>query len=317
MTGIKGLRYLGETVLFWMLLPLVWILGLDRASCLFGAVGRCIAPMLGIDQTLRERVALAMPEKSKTEIDAIVSGMWEHLSRLFAELVFLPQFARRYRKRINLQGEDILRRALSSGRGVFLLSGHLGNWELALPVLSRFMTDDCGVFGVYRPLNNPFLEKRLLRLRLRAIQHAMPDSLRTTVPERMIPKTGEQRKNIRAILRVLRERHGITMLVDQKTNQGIEARFFSLPAMTTHLPAQLAIKGGHILLPFSIERTEGVHFTFRFHEPIPTPQPPAGTAAVLALTQQINDFLEERIRACPEQWLWLHNRWFPNVKKGR
>lgn len=317
MMKIKELRYLGEFLLFWILLPFVWILGLDRASGLFGAIGRQIGPRLGVNSTLRKRIALAMPEKSATQIDTIISGMWEHLCRLFAELIFLPQFAERYRGRIDLQGEENFRRALSSGRGVFLLSGHLGNWELALPVLSRFMTDDFGIFGVYRPLNNPYLEKRLFWLRLHAIRNAMPHSLLETLSRRMIPKTGDQRRNVRAILRVLHDRQGITMLVDQKTNQGIEARFFGLPAMTTHLPAQLAIAGGHIFLPFSIARTDGVNFNFRFHKPIPIPAPPADDAAVLALTQKINDFLEERIRVNPEQWLWLHNRWFPNVKKGR
>ena len=308
--GLKRLRYLGEAALFWLLLPLVLLLGPDRASALFGRLGRGIGPRLGGNAALRRRVALAMPERSAADIDAILAGMWENLCRTLAELAFLPRFAQPpWSGRIALQGEEHFRRAMASGRGVFLLTGHFGNWEMMLPALSRLAAGR-GMVGVYRPLNNPFLDGHLFRLR----QRAMRASLLSGLPDRLIPKTGDQRGNIRAILRALHRREGVVMLVDQKANQGVEARLFGLPAMTTHLPARLAIEGGHAVLPFCVVRAEGVRFALRFFEPIPVPPPPAGDEAVAALTQRINDFLEECIRARPQQWLWLHNRWFANEK---
>ena len=310
----KQLRYLGEAALFWLLLPFALLLGPDLASALFGALGRHIGPRLAVNKTLRQRITLAMPEKTPADIAAILTGLWDNLGRTLAEIIFLPRFAQPpWSERIRVQGEEHLRQATSSGRGVFLLTGHFSNWEITLPVLAR-LAGDHGMVGVYRPLNNPFLDRHLAALRQRALRASHLSNL----PGRLIPKTGDQRKNIRAILRALNRREGVVMLVDQKTNQGIQSRFFDLPAMTTHLPAQLAIEGGHVLLPFSIIRTSGVHFTFRFHAPIPAPPPPASDAAVAALTQQINDFLEDHIRAHPQQWLWLHNRWFANQKnRGR
>ena len=168
--------------------------------------------------------------------------------------------------------------------------------------------------GVYRPLNNALLERQLFQTRLRATRAAAHESLRATVGEQLIPKIGNQQRNIREILRVLQRREMLVMLVDQRASQGVEAKLFGLPAMTTHLPAQLAITGGHILLPLSMFRKDGVEFVFRFHEPIAVPEPPADDAAVLALTQKINDFLEASIREHPEQWLWLHDRWRPKKR---
>ena len=315
---IKHLRYLGEAALFWLALPFVRLLGLESASALFGFLGRClghpIAARLPVNKTLRQRIALVMPEKTTAEIDAIITGMWEHLCRMMAELPFLPRFAKLpWSARITLQGIDNFYSALDSGRGVFLLTGHIGNWELLPPVLSQ-LAGDQGMVGVYRPLNNPFLDAPLARLRLRAMDASMLPNPGTRA---MIPKTGDQRKNIHDILRALQRREGVVMLVDQKTSQGIKARFFDLPAMTTHLPARLAISGGHVVLPLFVTRKGGVRFALRFDKPIPVPSRPPTDEAVFALTQQINDVLEANIRAHPEQWLWLHNRWFANIKPHR
>ena len=311
-------RYLGEAALFWLLLPFVRMLGLDIASDLFGFLGRRLgsrlAAPLPANRNMRRRIAMVMPEKSGAEIDAIIAGMWEHLGRMMAEMPFLSRFADLpWSARITLQGIDNFYSALDGECGVFLLTGHIGNWELLPPILSH-LAGEHGMVGVYRPLNNPFLDAPLSRLRQRAMNAApLPNPGR----REMIPKTGDQRKNIHDILRALQRREGVVMLVDQKTSQGMEARFFGLPAMTTHLPARLAISGGHVLLPLFVTRQEGVNFTLRFDEPIPVPAPPASDGAVLALTQRINDVIEAQIRAHPQQWLWLHNRWFANIKPKR
>ncbi|MCY4034349.1 MAG: hypothetical protein OXF29_01680 [Hyphomicrobiales bacterium] len=302
---MRTLRYLLEAALFWMLIPFVWALGLDRASWLFGRIGRLVGPRTGMRRTLRRRIKAAMPEKDDAEVSAMISDMWEHLSRLLAELIFLERFSEpRYRDRVEICGEEYFQQAASSGRGVFLLAGHLGNWELIFPVLAR-LTGPYGLVGVYRPLNNVFLDKVLLRTRRRSMERVIHENL-LPLEERMIPKTGDQRRSMRALLSALQKREGVILLVDQRTSQGIRAKFFGQPAMTTHMPAQMAINGGHILLPISIARKQGVNFLFRFHEPIS-----AEGADVLGVTQKINDFFEARIRERPEQWLWLHNRWRP------
>lgn len=302
---MRTLRYLLEAALFWMLVPFVWALGLDRASWLFGKIGRFVGPRTGLRRTLRRRIKAAMPEKSDAEVTVMISDMWEHLFRLLTELILLECFSEpHYRNRVEICGKEFFHQAVSSGRGVFLLLGHLGNWELIFPVLSR-LTGPYKLTGVYRPLNNVFLDKVLLRIRSRSMERVIHENLRPP-EERMIPKTGDQRRTMRTLLSALQKREGIILLVDQRTSQGIKAKFFGQPAMTTHLPAQLAISGGHILLPISIARKQGVDFLFRFHEPIPSD----GTD-VLCLTQKINDFFEAQIRKHPEQWLWLHNRWRP------
>lgn len=300
---MRTLRYFFEAALFWMLFPFVWVLGLDLASWLFGKIGRFVGPRTGMRRTLRRRIEAAMPEKSDAEVATIISDMWEHLSRLLAELTLLRRFAApRHQKRVEIQGEEFFRQAIADGRGMFLLAGHIGNWELVFPVLAR-LTGSYGLVGVYRPLNNVFLDKVLLRIRRRSMEKVVHKNL-LPLEKRMIPKTGDQRRNMRSVLNALQKREGVILLVDQRTSQGIDAKFFGLPAMTTHLPAQLAISGGHTLLPISISRKHGVNFIFRFHEPIP-----ADNDDVLGLTQRINDFFEMQIRKRPEQWLWLHDRW--------
>ena len=293
----RRLRHLSELLGLGILLPVPWLLGLDKASALFGFLGRNIAARLRHNVRLRESIKRAMPEKSDAEAGAIVAGMWENLFRSGAEFLYLAEFTKpRYQDRIRLQGEELFLQSLQSGRGVVLLSSHLANWELLAPVMARLL-GDYPAAGAYRPLRNDFVERHVARIRAEAFGRT----------DTLVPV--EQNRHIRPLMRVLREGGCVHIMIDERIKQGVAARFFGLPAMTTDLPARLAIAGGHILLPASIVREGGARFVYRFHEPIPTPPPPVNDEVVLATTQKINDFLEARVREHPEQWRWRAKRW--------
>ena len=99
------------------------------------------------------------------------------------------------------------------------------------------------------------------------------------------------------------------MLVDQRTSEGIPVPFFGRDALTTPAPAALALKLGALVVPVSIRRTGGSYFHVHIHPMVEPPDTGDPDRDLLALTATLNGFIEERVRARPEEWLWIHRRW--------
>ena len=88
----------------------------------------------------------------------------------------------------------------------------------------------------------------------------------------------------------------LQLLVDQKMNDGVEAKLFGLRAMTTPAPAGLAVRYNVPIVPACVERVKGASFRITVYNPI-TAKPGADPVEdTLRMTQELNDFLEARIR---------------------
>src|SRR4029077_8250551 len=92
------------------------------------------------------------------QIDRIIYRMWVHLFRLCAEVILLPRKLRldNVTAGVLFRHKPDVVRALSSNRPVILLSGHFGNWEMAISIF--------GLFGfkmglVARELDNPYINR--------------------------------------------------------------------------------------------------------------------------------------------------------------
>ena len=92
-------------------------------------------------------------------------------------------------------------------------------------------------------------------------------------------------------------------------NDGTEARFFGMPAMTASAFAPLAARAKSPLIMARIERLTGSRFRVTLGTPLEVPDTGDADADHLALIQSVNDTLEGWVRERPEQWLWVHRRW--------
>ena len=288
----KKIQYLAEIALLKAMLAFCRMLGLDRSSALGGWLGRNIGPKLGITRRARGNIKRAMPELSPEEVERIVVGMWDNLGRTAFEYAHLDKFSRpEERHRIEVVGVEGLLAYAATGKGGILISGHFANWEL-MPLAMRLEGLDGG--GVYRAANNPYVNDWIVTMRRELI-----------VPEQI----AKGPKGARLLIQAIRDKRFVAMLIDQRLTEGIEAKLFGLPAMTTPTPAVLALRYKAALVPASIVRTKGAHFRVTVHEPIVVNQDAEPTGEILRITQVLNDFLEARIREHPEGWFWLHNRW--------
>jgi len=265
-------------------------LPIDAASALGGWLARHIGPGLGISARARRNLSAALPELSAGEIGRVLRGMWDNLGRVAAEYPHLPRI-RVFPPdgRVETGGIEHLDRAIAAGRPVIVFGGHLGNWEIAALAAGQYGTD---VAQIYRAANNPLVDRMIARFR--------------GTGSEFIPKG---RVASRRALAALRRGAHLTLLVDQKLNDGIAVPFFGRPAMTAPALALLALRFDCAVLPARVERLEGAHFRLTIHPPLDVPKSGERTADVAALMAEVNRSLEGWIRDCPEQWFWLHSRW--------
>lgn len=265
-------------------------LPLDTASAVGGALGRWIGPRLGISRRARRNLRAAFPALSDAGIEAIVRAMWNNLGRVAAEYrhlhrlrVFGPG------SRVEVIGLDRLARALAEERRLILFSGHLGNWEIAALAAGQY---GLAVAQIYRALNNPLIDRMIARLR---------GDRGEFIPKGAIAS--------RRAVAALREGMHLSLLVDQKLNDGIPVPFFGRDAMTAPALARLALRYECDVVPVRVERLAGAHFRLTVYPPLEIPHTGNRTADIAALMTRVNATLEAWIRERPEQWLWLHNRW--------
>ena len=266
------------------------ILPLDWASALGGALARRIGPHSGISRRARLNLRAALPELSDAAREAVLRGMWDNLGRVafeYPHLAKIKVFAGD--GRVEVQGLAHLEAALAGKRQVIMFSAHLGNWEIAALAGGQYGLD---IAQIYRAANNPHIDRMLRRLRG---EHG-----------ELIPKGAVASRRAFAALR--RGGH-LSLLVDQKLNDGIAVPFFGRAAMTAPALAVLALRFGCDVLPVRVERLGGVHFRLTIHSPLPLPDSGDREADTLALMTAVNQTLEIWIRERPEQWFWLHRRW--------
>ena len=174
-------------------------------------------------------------------------------------------------------------------RGLIVVSGHFGNWELAGQWLSRYKP----VAGISRPMNNPRVQGLALRRRQQR-------------RFRMIPKYDADAGRF---LRLLGEGEILALLVDQHARQGIDAPFFGHPAKT-HTTAAMLHLVTRTPLTFAVcRRTGPMTFELTLSPLIEQPRSGDKNADVEAILVTLNGYLEEAIRRDPDQYLWGHRRW--------
>lgn len=203
--------------------------------------------------------------------------------------LFLTQKTKKTAARdFKITGQENMEDALSQGRGVILVTSHLGSWEY-LAFLFYLAEIPCSV--IVKSIKNPYLDKKI-------------DSLRREMAVTPIPK----KNAIRETLTELRDNHVVAVLIDQWAgHDGLWIDFFGAPTSTTSLPARLARQTGSLLVPAYCLRKNTGQYEILILPAVPLPG--EETDWETKVTQSLNKMLEEHIRTYPEQWSWAHKRW--------
>jgi KDO2-lipid IV(A) lauroyltransferase len=287
------LRHRAELALFLAVRGLIRALPLAAARPLGTALGELVWALGIRRRTVTRNLALVFPQLPPAERRRLAHRCYRHFGAMTCDTIALSRLdAVGFCRRLTLAGWEHLAAAEGAGRGVLVLSAHLGNWEVAARPVGLYR----GPFHVVvRPFNNPLVYRYL-------------DRERERFGERQISKRGAAKQ----LFRVLREGGKAGVVMDQRVRpgQGIVLPFLGHPALVTPLPASVALRTGAPAVPIVAWPQPGGRYRVELGEPI---LPPAGgdrgEEAVAELTGRYLAALEADIRRRPEQWLWMHRRW--------
>jgi Kdo2-lipid IVA lauroyltransferase/acyltransferase len=269
------------------MLPVRFVSGLGAA---LGRIGFVVAR--GERHKALSHVTLAFPDKSDAERKAIARASFEHLGRCVGELVCAPQIDAQLDAWVEWSAADraVLDTALARGKGVLFISGHVGNWELTARGVTARGYDGT---SIAREASDP---------RTTALIEKLRASGNTGTIWRGHPGAAK------AMLKQLRAGKILGLLIDQDTKvQSVFVPFFGRLAATPRAAADLALRTGAALVVGTCPRVAPFRYRLSLVE-VPVPET-EGEAAVIALTSTLTRRLEEVIRAYPEQWVWMHERW--------
>ena len=234
--------------------------------------------------------------QSEDEIVALAQAHYGHLWKLAGEFLrFRWMSQARKQALVRIENLDALTAAYEQGKGVLLLTGHFGNWEVATVA---------GIGGF------PQMRGRFHFVR-RALKPDWFDRIVTRRFERagfgVLPKRG----SLDAMLDRLAEGDLIVFAFDQHASppDGIAVDFFGTPAWTFKSLAIIALATGAPVVPATSWRESGGRHVLRFEAPIPPVEDASTNEAIRLTTRAYNAALERLVLRRPEQWYWVHRRW--------
>jgi KDO2-lipid IV(A) lauroyltransferase len=240
-----------------------------------------------------ENLARAFPEEySPTEIVRLACAVFESLGRTAVDVARSDRLLLgRNADAVRFERLDRLVEARRRGKGVLVITAHLGPWEL-LPLIAALRYEPIHV--VARPLDNPRL-----------------DDLLTALRERGGNRVIRKRDAIQAILQVLRRGETVGILIDQHITEkeGAVVPFFGRPASTAFAPALIAMRSGAAVLPVAIVREGRGRFRVLIADEVPVRKSGDLKADLVENTARFTAAIEAFIRMHPDQWFWVHRRW--------
>lgn len=249
-------------------------------------------------------LAAAFPERTPAELERLGQGCLRHLGWLVAEMLSVRAYDAALEQYVSFApgAEERLRQLMAGGRGLIMVSGHIGHWEL---LARRLVRGGIPSATVARSGTSPFLHAVLERFRAEG---------KFEVLLRDDPRTA------RAIIRSLRQGMLLGLLIDQDTDvQGIFVPFFGQPAWTPRAAGDLALRfRAPVAVIWSRRRGprpgDGHELSI---EPVPYDAEAVDREAEsVRITAACTALLEAAIRARPVEWVWMHERWKTQAPGG-
>ena len=283
---MKNFKYFIEAIIIYFLFLIGKILGLNLSRKIFSFIFIKIGPMFRSNKVINNNLNKFSKNLSEDERSKIINSVWSNYGKTFVEYIFLNKF-RASQTHIKIDGEEILDEILEKRKPVIFFSGHFANFELMSMEITK---KGIGLATIYRPLNNFFLNPFMEFLRIKY------------VCKNQIKKG---RIGVKEAINFLNKNNSIALMIDQRVSEGEKIKFFNQEALTTTLPAQLAIKYNLDLVPIFIERSNCDNFKMKVYKPIN----PKQFSNKNEISSELNKILEKMIRKNPNQWIWTHNRW--------
>jgi len=233
---------------------------------------------------------------SEPDLRRLARCFYSHIAETVAEnLAMLVSSERRIAAKVDVVGIEHVLKAAEQGRGVLILSGHFGNWELsAVSAMLQFRQYQ-NRFHVIRKSLAPGLEDMVFSRFQKA-------GLRIISPVNAL----------KSVFDALEENDVIIFIMDQHQvvgSKAIAVEFFGKEAGTNRSLALVARQSGAPVVPASSRRKPDGRHVMEFHPPLEWISADSSREELFLNTLGYNQVLEKFLLDHPDQWLWMHRRW--------
>jgi KDO2-lipid IV(A) lauroyltransferase len=288
-------RHRIEYRIFTTALGIVDRMSTDRAL----ALGRRIGDIAFALSFIRKHVAIrnilqSGITSSRREATRIAHESFRHFALLAIESIKVePYFTgEQWRQIVDIEIDDDSMAALTDpGKGLILVSGHIGNWEVASRILATYKP----VVGITKNMNNPLTDQVVKARKCRS----------------GFSMTPKRDADARRLMQVLKDGKVLGLLYDQHARiaYGEPVKFFGRYVSMHKSPALLHLVSGAPLCVGYCVRTGPMRFKVKTFPPIRHSQQGSRNADIRSIMLALNDMLEQMVREYPEQYLWVHRRW--------
>ena len=236
----------------------------------------------------------------------LVFAYFWHVGKVIVETIKARQVITpvNFREYIELEADDDIKHRFFNEDGAseqaILVSGHLGNWELAGMAYTLFSGKR--LLTIVRPYENVYIRQFIFKIR-ETDKHG----------------TVSKKQGIRPLLEAINNGNSIAIIADQHASrrEGIEITSFNHPARAHRSPSHLALHCHcPILVGALIRKDDRLHYKLVVSGIIEDFKNTGEREEdIRRVTQCYNDYLEKLIRQYPEQWLWAHRRWLDCNRK--
>ena len=278
----------------WVFLKFLGVLPRSFARGIAAATVRVLLAMLPkLRQTAEFNLRLAFPEWNDEQRREAIRNMSRYLGWQAVEFARFPQYNRgNIEQTIEIEGHENFLEAQRRGKGVLILTGHIGAWEV-----SSFAH---AVYGypmhfMARPLDNARLDGFINRYRCLSGNQPI-----------------YKNESARAVLKALNNAGIVGILADQNTlpEEGAFVEFFGTTACTTTGIARLALHTGAAVVPgYAYWDVASRKYKLRFEPAVELAESGDAERDIQENTQRFAKITESIIREFPEQWVWVHARW--------
>ena len=286
-----------ETLEYWLVVNLARVLGrTPRVPARLVARLIAIGVYWGMRRLRRvgvRNLEMALPQTSPQERTQILRGVYIHLAWQLVEFCRMRRYtAENTRNWIRAEGLEHYCAAAARGKGVLIVTGHLGAWELS-SFYHSLMGHSMGM--VIRRLDNRKLD-------------AFVNGIRCLHGNYVVHKDDFGRGLLKAM-------HaggtvGILMDTNMTPPQGVFVEYFGISACTATGLAHIARKTGAAVLPgFMVWEPAEQMYVLRFGTEVEMPHTDDVAADIVAGTQLCTTEIEKWVRRYADQWLWIHRRW--------
>jgi KDO2-lipid IV(A) lauroyltransferase len=287
---LKIIKYFIQSIFIYLFFIIIKIIGLNLSRKFFSFLFNFVGPYIKSEQIINNNLEKFLGSQNENIKKDIKTKMWANYGKTFVEYLFLDKF-KKTNSHIEIEGEEILNKIKNNNKPVIFVSGHFANFELMSMELTK---RNINLATIYRPLNNFFLNPFMEYLRKKYI-------CKNQIKKGLL--------GVKDSIHYIKNNFSIALMIDQRVGEGKKLPFFEHLALTTTMPAQLALKFNLDIVPIYITRKNNDNFEIKIYEPIKMLKDNDIETSKLNMSIKLNKILEEMITKDAGQWIWTHNRW--------